>query len=187
MWINVCKIVTIHQHIQIHTQDLSIKGSLIDPYEHISPTSSCCTRSYLMDGTILEDTVLLLFGMCHRRWTTTPPLLILRFKRGDILRLSSMKAIRHLQFYAHQPQVHTQERPLEESPASHQLVWTTKKAHEDCNCSKFESGLSPDKQPLFDSSCSIRYLLCTHRPSKICYVQLSTSGSCSSELCNRVL
>jgi hypothetical protein len=35
-----------------------------------------------MDGTILEDTVLLLFGMCHRRWTKTPPLLILRFKRG---------------------------------------------------------------------------------------------------------
>jgi hypothetical protein len=83
--------------------------------------------------------------------------------------------------------VHTPERPLEESPVWHQLVWTTKKALEDCNCSKFEPGLSPNKQPLFESSCSIRYLLCTHRPSKICYVQLSTSGSCSSELCNLVL
>jgi hypothetical protein len=88
MWSNVSKIITIHQHIYIHTQDLSIKGTTIDPYEHISPRSSCCTRSYLMDGTILEDTVLLLFGLCHWRWTITPPLLILKFNRGDILRLS---------------------------------------------------------------------------------------------------
>jgi hypothetical protein len=36
---DVSKIVTIHQHIYVHTQDLSIKGSPIDPYEHISSTS----------------------------------------------------------------------------------------------------------------------------------------------------
>ena len=146
----------------------------------------CCIGLSLVDGYSVEDTVPFLFGLCHRRRPTAPPLLILRFDRGDFFSLSSVKAIRYLQLNTFKPQVHTSERPLGESPAGHQLIWSTNEALGDCNCSKFEPELSTDDRPLFDSICSLRYLLCKSWPSTICYVKLRTADPCS-ELCKFVL
>jgi hypothetical protein len=172
-------IVTPLHYYYVHTQKSSIDGSPIGRNEQAYLICYCCTRSLLIDGTHSEDTIPLLFGLCHRRWTTAPSLLILRFNSGDPLSLSSVKAIQYLQLNAHKPQVQTPDRPLGESLTGHQLVWSTKEALEDCNCSKFESELSSDKRPLFDSSCSLRYLLCKTWSSIISYVQLTTAGSCS--------
>ena len=62
--------------------------------EQVSPKCVGGTRSTLIVGSTVEDTVLLLFGLCHRRWTTAPSLLILKFNSGDLLGLSSVKPIR---------------------------------------------------------------------------------------------
>jgi hypothetical protein len=172
-------IVTSMHYYYVRTQKSSIDGGPIGRNEQAYLICYCCTRSLLIDGTHSEDTIPLLFGLCHRRWTTAPSLLILRFNSGDPLSLSSVKAIQYLQLNAHKPQVHTPDRPLGESLAGHQLVWSTKEALEDCNCSKFEPELSSDKRPLFDSSCSLWYLLCKTLSSRISYVQLTTAGSCS--------
>jgi hypothetical protein len=171
-------IVTSPPHCYVCTQNSSVNGSPIGISEQAYLICHYCTRSSLIDGTHSEDAVPLLFGLCHGRWTTAPSLLILRFNSGDPLSLSSVKAIQYLQLN-HKPQVHTPDRPLGESPTGHQLVWSIKEALEDCNCSKFEPELSTDKRSLFDSNCSLRYLLCKMSPSRIRYVQLRTAGSCS--------
>jgi hypothetical protein len=51
----------------------------------------------------------------HRRWTTTPPLLIPRFNSRDTLSLSSVKVIRYLQLNS-LPRVYILDRPSGEPP-----------------------------------------------------------------------
>jgi hypothetical protein len=132
-----------------------------------------CIRSLLIDGKQVEDIISLLFGLCHRRWTTTPLSLILRFNGGTLWFWA------RLQLNDHKPQVHTLDRPLGESTAGHQLVWSTNEAFGDCKWSKFEPELSSDKRPLFDSTCSLRYFLSISWSSRICCLQLTAAGSCS--------
>ena len=174
----MCKLIILP--VKTFSSGVSINLEVsMGPDEQNFLTCVCCTSLSLMDGNTVEDIVPLLFGLCHRRWTTAPSLLILRFNRGDFLCLSSVKVIQHLQLNTFKPQVHTPERPSGESPAGHQLVWSAKEALGDCKCSKFEPELSTDDRPLVDSICSLRYLLCKFWPSSICYVQLSTDGPCS--------
>jgi hypothetical protein len=179
LWRKVSMIVISLQHYYVHTHQSSINGSPIGSKEQDFLTCNCCTSLSLTDGTQVEDTVTLLFGLCHRRWTTTPSSLILRFNSGDCLSLRSVKAIQYLQLSTHKPQVHTPDRSLGESTTRHQLVWSTKEASKDCICSKFEPVLSTDKRPLFDSRCSLWYLLCISWSSRFCSVQLSTACSYS--------
>jgi len=74
-------------------------GSAIHfPEQEFLSNYSCtsCICLYLSDDLHVEDAVSKLFGLCHRRWTTTPPLLILRFNSRDALGLSSVKPFRYL-------------------------------------------------------------------------------------------
>jgi hypothetical protein len=82
-WSKVSMIVTSPPHCYVCTQNSSINGSPIGISEQAYLTCHYCTRSSLIDGTHSEDAVPLLFGLCHRRWTTSPSLLILRFNNGD--------------------------------------------------------------------------------------------------------
>jgi hypothetical protein len=142
-------------------------------------TSYCCMWPLLLDVIHVEDTIPLLFRLCHQRWTTTPSLLILRFNNGDSLSLNSVKAIRYLQLEAHKPQVHTPERLLEELTTRHQPVWSIMDALEDHNCNKFKLELSLDKRLLFDSNCNLPYLLCKLWSSKLLFCNVH---SCSLPL-----
>jgi hypothetical protein len=67
---------------------MQISGSTIVLFEQKNPKScSCtiCTCLSLSDDRLVEDAVSLLFGLCHRRWTATPPSLIPRFNSRDAL------------------------------------------------------------------------------------------------------
>jgi hypothetical protein len=121
----VSTIVTSLQHYCVHTQQLSINGSLVGVIEQAYLTFLCCTSLTSIDDSHVEGAVPVLFGLCHRRWTIAPSLLILRFDSGDPLSLSSVKAIQYPQLNLYKPQVHTPDRPLGESTAGHQLVWST--------------------------------------------------------------
>ena len=85
---------------------------------------SCCTLLSLPDGDLAGETVLFLFGFFHRRWPTTSLLLIPRFNRGDMLRLSSVLVHIYLHLKSPLPQVHTPDRPSGEPPTGHQPVWS---------------------------------------------------------------
>jgi hypothetical protein len=121
----VSTIITSWQHYYVHTQQLSINGSLVGVIEQAYLTFLCCTSLTSIDDSHVEGAVPVLFGLCHRRWTIAPSLLILRFDSGDPLSLSSVKAIQYPQLNPYKPQVHTPDRPLGESTAGHQLVWST--------------------------------------------------------------
>jgi hypothetical protein len=137
--------VTSLEHYYVHAHQHSNSGSSVGLTEQAYLTCFCCISLPLDDDILVEDTVLVLSGLCHRRWTTSPSLLILIFDSGDPLSLSSVKATQYLQLNSYKPQVHTSDRPLGESTAGHQLVWSINEALEDCNCSKFEPELPSDK------------------------------------------
>jgi hypothetical protein len=58
-------IVTYLQHLYVHTQQSSINGSPVNLIEQAYLTCYGCTSLPLIDDTHVEDTVLLLFGMCY--------------------------------------------------------------------------------------------------------------------------
>jgi hypothetical protein len=101
---------------------------------------SCFCLSLSYDQSV-EDAVFMLFGLCHRRCTTTPLSLIPKFNNKDTHSLSSVKPIRYLQFNSI-PRAHIPDRPSGEPHAGHQLDRTFIEAFEDCGCGNFESGLS---------------------------------------------
>ena len=72
--------VRLMQHYYyVHTQQSSTIGSPIGPNEQVYHTCYCCARSHLIGGIHIEDTIPLMFGLYHRRWTTAHSSLILRF------------------------------------------------------------------------------------------------------------
>jgi hypothetical protein len=137
-----------------------------------------CTCSLLSLDRHAEDVVSMLFGLCHRRWTTTPPLLILRFNSRDTLSLSSVKVIQDLQLNSI-PHVHNPDRPLGEPSAGHQLDRTSIEAFEDYRCGNFEFELSTDERTPYGSICDLQHLLREFRSPSCSVVQLGTYLSCS--------
>ena len=83
-----------------HMASIRITGPVIHPIEqdfHEISNRTNYTCLLLSDDRYVEDAVSKLFGLCHRRWMTTPPLLILRFNSRDTFSFSSVKAIQDLQ------------------------------------------------------------------------------------------
>jgi hypothetical protein len=163
-----------------HLASVEISGNATDIIEQDPTRIYCqtsCTCLSLSDGRLVEDAVFSLFGLCHRRWTTSPPLLIPRFNGGDTSSLSSVKVIPYLQLNS-TPRVHFPDRPSGEPPAGHQLDRTLIEALEDCRCGNFESGLSTDDRTPYGFICDLRHLH-EFRPS-CCVVQLRTYVSCST-------
>ena len=138
-----------------------------------------CICLTLSDDHCVEDTVFKLFGLCHRRCMTTPPLLILRFNSKDVLSLCSVKAIRYLQLSSI-PRLHILDRLSGGSPAGHQMDWTFIEALEDYRCGNFGSELSTDGRMPYGSICSLLCLLHEFRSSSFCSVRLGTYLSCST-------
>jgi hypothetical protein len=127
----------------------------------------------------VEDAVSMLFGLCHRRCTTTLLLLIPRFNGRDTLSLSSVKVIRYLQLNF-SPRVHIPDRPLGEPPAGHQLDRTYIEALEDCICGNFESELSADERTPCGSICDLQHLPDGFRSGSCYVVHLGTYLTCST-------
>ena len=110
-----------------HMASMQISGSAIHSIEqdlskNFSRTSCNCLS--WSDDCYVEDAVSELFGLCHRRWTTTPPLLIPRFNSRDTLSLSSVTPIPYLQLSSI-PRVQISDRPSGEPPVGHQLDRTS--------------------------------------------------------------
>jgi hypothetical protein len=158
--------------------NLESMASTITRHEQHFFCCFCCTCLSLPDDRHVEDAVSLLFGLCHRRWMTTPPLLIPRFNGRDTLSLSSVKVIRYLQLNS-TPRVHIPDRPLGEPPAGHQLDRTSFEALEDYRCGNFESELSADERTSYGSICDLRRLLHVFR-SPHCHVVHLGIFSCST-------
>jgi hypothetical protein len=166
--------------LSYHVALVEISGRATDLIEQDHTRShrrTSCTCLSLSDGRLAEDAVLSLFGLCHRRWKTSPPLLIPRFNSGDTSSLSSVKVIQYLQLSS-TPLVHFPDRPSGEPPTGHQLDRTLIEALEDCRCGNFESGLSTDERTPYGSICDLQHLH-EFRPS-CCFVQLRTYVSCST-------
>jgi hypothetical protein len=85
--------------LSYHLASVETSGNATDIIEQDHTRIYCqisCTCLSLSDGRLVEDAVFSLFGLCHRRWTTSPPLLIPRFNSGDTLSLSSVKELQIL-------------------------------------------------------------------------------------------
>lgn len=167
--------------LNCHMASMQISGSAIDSIEHDNPKSySCtsCTCLPLSDDRLVEDAISKLFGLCHRRWTTTPSSLILRFNSRDSLSSSSVMDIRYLQLNS-TPCVLIPDRLSGEPPAGHQLDRTFIEALEDYRCGNFESELSTDERTPYGSICDLQHLH-EFRSTSCCIVQLGTYLSCSN-------
>ena len=174
-------------HLQCNCEDVSnlaliscYGGSAIVANEQDHPKSFSCTGCTCLshsDDCLVEYAVSMLFGLCHRRWTTTPPSLIPRFNSGDPLSLGSVKVIRNLKLNSI-PHVHMPDRPLGEPPTGHQLDCTSIEALEDYKCGNFESVLSTDERTPSGSICGFQRL---HKFRSSCSaMQLGTYLSCST-------
>jgi hypothetical protein len=149
------------------------KGGTTVEVQKRYPIISTSTSFFLSDD-LADDVAPPPFGLCHRRWTATSLLLILRFDGGGPSRLSSVMDPQNLQLGSTKPQVHTPDRPLGVSPTGHQLVWSTLEAPLDCRCSYIEFVLSTDDRLLCDSIGNLRHRLCV-RSFSFLLVQLRTS------------
>jgi hypothetical protein len=112
--------------VKFHMASMQISGSIIRSFEKDHPKSYSCTISTflsLSDDRLVED-VVSMFGLCHRRWTITPPLLNPGFNSRCTLSLSSVTVIAYIQLNPI-PCEHFLDKPLGESPAGHQLDRTT--------------------------------------------------------------
>jgi hypothetical protein len=69
--------VTSLEHYYVHAHQHSNSGSSVGLTEQAYLTCFCCISLPLDDDILVEDTVLVLSGLCHRRWTTSPSLLTL--------------------------------------------------------------------------------------------------------------
>jgi hypothetical protein len=154
-------------------------------YEQDCIFSSRCTRVFMVDDLLVEDTAPL-FGLFHQRWSTTPLSLIPRFNSRGPSRLSSVMVLQNLQLSFPKPRMHTPDRPSGEPPAGHQLVWSMNEALGDCKCSNIESVLSADKRSLFGFIGSLRYRLLVLRSSLCNFVLLGTCIPCLA-LCRHVI
>jgi hypothetical protein len=129
-------------HIDMCTANLEMSNA--SKHEQDCILSSRCTKFFMADDHSVEDTAPL-FGFFHQRWTTTPLSLIPRFNSRGLSRLSSVTVLQNPQLSSFKPRMHTPDRPLEEPPTGHQLVWSMNEALGDCKCSNIESVLSADK------------------------------------------
>jgi hypothetical protein len=149
-------------HLKLIFRDVMARTTVT--HEHHFIGSFSCTHFSLSHGCHVEDAVSQLFGLCHRRWMTTPPLLITRFNSRDVLSLSSVKVIRYLLLNS-TPRMHFPDRPSGEPLAGHQLDRTFVEALEDYRCGNFESGMSTNERTPYGSICDLQHLFHEFRSS----------------------